>query len=172
MLSGSTKASLTRSIDGDLEERGDFKRLFPMWGLVLLFFDNVRLPHPHTRQPCAPSCLVQEPPLMLGPRIAPQCVAPHTFVTHFFFFFLSHLHSFVGVRCPLSLCVQVGFQEKNKKARYVQWIHLIWRVVTAKQLIEDGVYTWEYPGNGKVKMKRICKVPEHAKTSPDRSHAL
>lgn len=41
-----------------------------------------------------------------------------------------------------------------------------------KRYIEDGVYTWEYPGNGKVKMKRICKVPEHAKTSPDRSHAL
>ena len=41
-----------------------------------------------------------------------------------------------------------------------------------KRYIEDGVYKWEYPGKGMVKMKRICKLPEHAKTSPDRSHAL
>lgn len=41
-----------------------------------------------------------------------------------------------------------------------------------KRYIEDGVYKWEYPGNGTLRMKRICKVPEHAKTSPDRSHAL
>jgi hypothetical protein len=34
------------------------------------------------------------------------------------------------------------------------------------------VYKWEYPGKGMVKMKRICKLPEHAKTSADRSHAL
>ena len=41
-----------------------------------------------------------------------------------------------------------------------------------KRYIEDGVYKWEYPGNGTIKMKRICKLPDHAKTSPDRSHAL
>ena len=41
-----------------------------------------------------------------------------------------------------------------------------------KRYIKDGVYQWEYPGNGTVKMKRICKLPEHAKTSPDRSHAF
>jgi hypothetical protein len=41
-----------------------------------------------------------------------------------------------------------------------------------KRYIEDGVYKWEYPGKGTIEMKRICKVPEHAKTSPDRSHAL
>lgn len=41
-----------------------------------------------------------------------------------------------------------------------------------KRYIQNGVYQWEYPGNGKVKMKRICKLPEHAKTSPDRSRAL
>jgi len=38
--------------------------------------------------------------------------------------------------------------------------------------IEDGVYQWEYPRFGNIKMKRIFKLPEHAKTSPDRSHAL
>jgi hypothetical protein len=41
-----------------------------------------------------------------------------------------------------------------------------------KRYIEDGVYRWEFPGKGTIRMKRICKLPEHAKTSPDRSHAL
>ncbi len=41
-----------------------------------------------------------------------------------------------------------------------------------KRYIEDGVYQWEHPAFGNIKMKRICKLPEHAKTSPDRSHAL
>ena len=40
-----------------------------------------------------------------------------------------------------------------------------------KRYIEDGVYKWEYPNLGTIKMKRICKVPEHAR-SFDRSHAL
>ena len=41
-----------------------------------------------------------------------------------------------------------------------------------KRYIENGVYKWEYPGNGTIEMKRVCKLPEHGKTSPDRSHAL
>ncbi len=41
-----------------------------------------------------------------------------------------------------------------------------------KRYIEDGIYKWEYPGMGTIKMKRICEVPEHAATQPDRSHAL
>ena len=41
-----------------------------------------------------------------------------------------------------------------------------------KRYIENGKYHWEYPGMGTIKMKRICKLPDHAKTSPDRSHAL
>jgi len=41
-----------------------------------------------------------------------------------------------------------------------------------KRYLNNGVYHWEYPGNSIVKMKRICTLPEHAKTSPDRSHAL
>jgi hypothetical protein len=40
-----------------------------------------------------------------------------------------------------------------------------------KRYIENGVYTWEYPNKGAIKMKRICKVPEHAR-SFDRSHAI
>ena len=40
------------------------------------------------------------------------------------------------------------------------------------RFIEDGVYQWTHPRFGHIKMKRICKVPEHARTSPDRSHAL
>jgi hypothetical protein len=40
-----------------------------------------------------------------------------------------------------------------------------------KRYIEDGVYKWEHPSVGDVEMKRICKVPEHAR-SFDRSHAL
>lgn len=41
-----------------------------------------------------------------------------------------------------------------------------------KRYIEDGVYQWDYPRFGIIKMKRICKLPEHAKASPDRSHLL
>jgi len=41
-----------------------------------------------------------------------------------------------------------------------------------KRYIEDGTYKWEHPSIGEIEMKRICKVPEHARTSPDRSHAL
>ena len=40
-----------------------------------------------------------------------------------------------------------------------------------KRYIEDGVYKWDYPNLGTIKMQRICKVPEHAR-SFDRSHAL
>jgi hypothetical protein len=40
-----------------------------------------------------------------------------------------------------------------------------------KRYIEDGVYKWDYPSLGTIEMKRICKVPEHAR-SFDRSHAL
>lgn len=38
--------------------------------------------------------------------------------------------------------------------------------------IEDGVYQWTHPRFGKIKMQRICTLPEHARTSPDRSDAL
>ena len=41
-----------------------------------------------------------------------------------------------------------------------------------KRYIENGKYHWAYPGMGTIKMKRICELPDHAKTSPDRSHAL
>lgn len=41
-----------------------------------------------------------------------------------------------------------------------------------KRYIEDGIYQWTHPRFGLVRMERICKLPEHAKTSPDRSHAL
>ena len=41
-----------------------------------------------------------------------------------------------------------------------------------KRYIEDGVYQWEHPRFGNIKMKRLCKLPDHARTSPDRSHAL
>ena len=41
-----------------------------------------------------------------------------------------------------------------------------------KRYIEDDMFQWTHPRVGHVKMKRICKLPEHAKTSPDRSHAL
>lgn len=41
-----------------------------------------------------------------------------------------------------------------------------------KRYIEDGVYKWAYPGKGIIKMKRICKLPEYAKTSPDRNHFI
>ena len=41
-----------------------------------------------------------------------------------------------------------------------------------KRYIEDGTYKWEHPAIGEIEMIRICKLPEHAKTSPDRSHAL
>jgi hypothetical protein len=40
-----------------------------------------------------------------------------------------------------------------------------------KRYIEDGVYKWEYPNKGTIEMKRICKVPEHAR-SFDRSHTI
>ncbi len=40
-----------------------------------------------------------------------------------------------------------------------------------KRYIEDDVYKWEHPAFGEIQMKRICKVPEHAR-SFDRSHAL
>jgi len=36
-----------------------------------------------------------------------------------------------------------------------------------KRYIEDG----DYPGRGNIRMKGICKVPEHPR-SFDRSHAL
>jgi len=41
-----------------------------------------------------------------------------------------------------------------------------------RRYIEDGVYQWEHPAFGNIKMKRACKLPNHARTSPDRSHAL
>jgi hypothetical protein len=40
-----------------------------------------------------------------------------------------------------------------------------------KRYIEEGVYKWDYPNKGTIKMKRICKVPEHAR-SFDRPQAL
>ena len=40
-----------------------------------------------------------------------------------------------------------------------------------ERYIEDGVYQWTHPRFGLIKMERICKVPEHAR-SFDRSHAL
>jgi hypothetical protein len=50
------------------------------------------------------------------------------------------------------------------------WILMILAVLLSIP-IEEGVYKWGHPSVGNVEMKRICKVPEHAK-SFDRSHAL
>ena len=41
-----------------------------------------------------------------------------------------------------------------------------------QRYIENGIYQWTHPRFGNIKMKRICKLPEHAKTSPDRNHLL
>jgi hypothetical protein len=68
------KATLTRSLNGALTAGFDFKAQFPLWGLVMLIFDNV------------------------------------------------------------------GFQEINKNAKFVQWVHMLWVVVSHKQLLDAGVY--------------------------------
>ena len=41
-----------------------------------------------------------------------------------------------------------------------------------KRYIHDGVYQWEHPAFGNIRMKRVCRLPDHARTSPDRSDAL
>ena len=70
---GGVKATLTRRLGGGMIG-GDFKRLFPLFGLVFLMFDNV------------------------------------------------------------------GFQEMNKAARYVQFVHLLWGVVGFKTLLKAGIF--------------------------------
>ena len=72
---------------------------------------------------------------------------------------------------PLTFCMRMSHATTN-------WIDnkmhfkLFDGPTVVKRYIEDGVYQWDYPRFGNIKMKRICKLPEHAKTSPDRSHAL
>ena len=72
---------------------------------------------------------------------------------------------------PFLFCLRMSQATANWEDNQLRQ-KLFGGLTVVKRYIHDGVYKWEYPGNGTVAMKRICKIPEHAKTSPDRSHAL
>ena len=72
---------------------------------------------------------------------------------------------------PLMFCIRTSATTKwvDKK---LQFYAFKYGPHVVSRYIKDGIYQWDYPSFGNTNMERICKLPEHAKTQPDRSHAL
>ncbi len=67
---------------------------------------------------------------------------------------------------PFNLCIRTSATTawKNDKLEF----YALGGPHVVSRYIKDGVYQWDYPGFGNTKMKRLCKLPESAKTSEDR----
>lgn len=71
---------------------------------------------------------------------------------------------------PLTFCMRTSRATTVWEGGRLQFKLFGWRTVV-ERYIENGVYQWTHPRFGLIKMKRICKVPEHAR-SFDRRDAL
>ena len=79
-----------------------------------------------------------------------------------------------AVAVTATLLLTHGIQAQGRLARVVSTIihNDETKTLSNRDFVKRTMEQQTFDVGGVLKMKRICNLPEHAKTSPDRSHAL